>query len=441
MMPNSQKINSLIEAQFHYFESGKPEEAAAIVGLLMEDLYNVGRYSELWNILKRTIDEVHDLNPVFYLYRARTQGALGRPDEANEELKLLWYLVDDDPELQAAILMDIGTSFRRMGDSSKSHEIIKDYQEAYEIYDEKLIPTQEEYRELFRENQASCLLGEGTIYHYFLEQPAEAMQKYNQALQIYGEVQSADGAGVVTKQIGEILANKRFREFYDPVAALGHFRAALEIFQKSDYENRVLETLYQMARLQRDDPEESLRLFRDCFRIANKLGLLREEAVARRHIADVEFLLFQQEVALQGPPSRDSEAWHSLSRITQSLEDAAGVLTLFKFDAWSRRALTNCYSSLGEIHKWLGDNEKALADFRSALEVSNEDIFRNRLRGDVKRRLRMLLEVVQLLYRMNQDSEVENLVAAHAADFQQLELPHPTRGGVDQLIALLKTEG
>ena len=85
----SQRISNWIEAQFHYFESGKPQEAAAIVALLLEPLYNVGRYSELWGILKRTMAEVDDLHPLFYLYRARTRAVLGWPDEANEEFRLL----------------------------------------------------------------------------------------------------------------------------------------------------------------------------------------------------------------------------------------------------------------------------------------------------------------------------------------------------------------
>ena len=433
-MRNSQTVNNLIEAQFHYFESGSPEKAATIVGRLMEPLYNLGRYPELLGILRNTIEKVDDLDSRFYIYQARALMALGRADEALAILQLVHFEVEDDPELQAAILVDKGGALRRMGEFWRADEIIKDYEEAYRIYSELSPLTESEAdKKIFLENTATCLFGEGTVYQYFLDEPGKAIEKYYQAQEAFGQVQSPDGIADCTKQIGEIYANRRFSTFYDRDKAEILLKRALDVFESINYQKGVLETLYQLGRLRRDNQAQARKLFERYLELAGQLGLIREEAVAKRHLAELRF-----QEARQGEPA-SVDVPEVYANVTRLLNEAITVLQLFEFDIWSRRVLVNCYYQMGLVLLAQDQNETALENFKRGLQVSDEPVFEGRFLSDVRRRTLLLLSAIQLMLLMeDQLPAIEELLATHLADFELLGLPYPAPSQVREVIARLK---
>jgi tetratricopeptide (TPR) repeat protein len=436
MRLNPEKINSLIEAQYHYFESGEVDHAAEVVEMLMKPLYALGRFPELLGLIEKTLGQVEEPDDRFYIYQARALLALGRPDEALSILELVQYEIGRDRELKAAILLDKGTSLRRLGEFSRAGEIIEDYQEAYGIYEDlQKAGESEELKKLFRENQGTCLFGEGNIYQYFLDDPNSAMEQYGQARTIFDEVKSADGIADATKQMGEIYASPQFRGFYSPEMADDSLQKALAIYRENNYQKGVLETLYQLGRLHRAESDRALELFGEYLYLARSLGLIREEAVAKRHIAELRLELARRKREAQMEVAPDLVAINAL------LQEAISVLHLFKFDAWSQRALMNCYYVLGELWSLVGNYENALESFQTGLKVAHAPVFDSRKKGDVRRRIRLLLKVVQILFRMDRGLEAETLITAHADDFKQLEIHTPSREQVQELITRLTKGG
>jgi tetratricopeptide (TPR) repeat protein len=435
MKPNHEKINNLIEAQFHYFESGQLEEAEAVVDSLMKPLSSLGRYPELLGILEKTLERVDDPDDRIYIYQARALMALGRPDDALAILEVVEFKIGDNRELRAAILLDKGASLRRLGEFSRAEEIIKDYLEAYGIYEDlRKDAESEELERMFRENQGTCLFGEGNIYQYFLDDPQTAMARYSEARTVFEEVKSADGIADATKQMGEIYASPQFHEFYSPELADDSLQKALVIYRDINYQKGVLETLYQLGRLHRSDTDRALELFGEYLALAQSLGLIREAAVAKRHVAELQF-----QILLHSPETVDAESRYF--PIIQLLDEAIRILRLFQFDAWSQRALMNCYYQLGDIGSHLGNEEKALESFQEGLQVGHNRVFESRKKGDVVRRVRLLLKVAQTLFKKDRSLEAQKLLADHAKDFEQLELSTPSREQVQELITRLTKGG
>jgi tetratricopeptide (TPR) repeat protein len=436
MKPNQEKINNLIEAQFHYFESGQLEEAETVVDSLMKPLSSLGRYPELLGILEKTIELVDDPDDRVYIYQARALMALGRPDDALAVLDLVELKIGDNRELKAAILLDKGTSLRRLGEFSRAEEIIEDYQEAYGIYEDLRKESEsEEFRRMFRENQGTCLFGEGNIYQYFLDDGETAMERYRDSRAVFDEVKSPDGIADATKQMGEIYASPQFHEYYSVKLADDSLAQALAIYRENDYQKGVLETLYQLGRLHRVETERALELFGEYLALAKRLGLVREEAVAKRHVAELQFQIARRS------PETGVDAESKYLPLIQMLDEAIRVLSLFQFDAWSQRSLMNCYDVLGEIWALLGKDEKALESFQEGLKVGHNPVFESRKKGDVLRRIRLLLKVAQILFKKDRSSEAERLIADHADDFEQLELHTPSREQVQELIIRLTKGG
>ena len=426
MRLNPEKINSLLEAQYHYFASGQPEQAATVVDKLMRPLYALGRYPELLNLVEKTIESVEEPDNRFYIYQARALMALGRPDEALSILELVQYEIEDQ-ELKAALLIDKGASLRRLGQFSRAEEIIHDYQEAFGIYGELAAESEDkELRTLFKENQGTCLFGEGNIYQYFLADPDTAMKEYAQARAIFEEVKSADGIADATKQMGEIHASPQFPAFYSPERANEFFQQALATHRENNYQKGVLETLYQLGRLHRAEPKEALKFFGEYLELAKSLGLIREQAIAKRHLAEVRFEMIQREQRDQVNLEPD------YSSVIELISEAIPVLRLFTNDIWSQRALVNCCYLLGEVLMVLRDDVRALEAFKLGLRISHEEIFESRQTSDVRRRVRMLRKIADLLSRTDYPSEAEALLAEHADEFRQLELPPPSREHVEE---------
>lgn len=440
MRINQEQINQLIEAQYHYFESQQTEKATEVVELLMEPLFKVGRYSELLQILEQTINRTTKLSPRFFIFHARSLSALGRHEQALVELNMVEVELKDDQEWRAAILIDRGNFLRRSGDVSKADEILADFREAYEIYDSRIKPEggSDEDKRWGLKNKAKALFNEGAILQYFLARPGEATERYERALEIFesSDTRDDDGIAVTYKQLGEIFATSAFGSFYNPERAVEYLEKAWAMFEQQESETRILETIYQLARLQRTKPEESLRLFHKYLDIAKGLKLVREEAIAKRHIADLEIRLFKQRQELQPEIAASREEVYR-SNIALLIE-AERTLTLLGFDIWSRRSLANTYYLLGTLWLELEHPNRALSYFEESLKVCDDEIFRGNPDGDAKRRLRAVLRIAQLSYRGGDPTRAYRLVSDYERDFHQLQLDYPNPESVEELILQLE---
>jgi tetratricopeptide (TPR) repeat protein len=319
-----------------------------------------------------------------------------------------------------------------LGESSRAKEIIDDYQQAFGIYGDLLKAEQsEDEKIMFRENQGTCLFGEGNIYQYFLDDPNRAMEEYEEARKIFEEVKSSDGIAETTKQMGEIYASPQFPSFYSRERADEFLRRALATHREQGYQKGVLETLYQLGRLHRAEPDQSLKLFDEYLELARSLGLIREQAIAKRHVADIQF-----EIEIHKPHEEVN-----LEPVIQLITEAITVLRLFEYDIWSQRTLVNCHQLLGEILRFLGNDIDALSAFREALLLSNDLTVEDRPVGDVRRRARSVLMIADILFRNDRHGEAEALLEEYAIDFKQLELPIPSRYEVHELITRLTKGG
>ena len=97
----------------------------------------------------------------------------------------------------------------------------------------------------------------------------------------------------------------------------------------------------------------------------------------------------------------------------------------------------NCYDVLGEMWSLTGNYGNALESFQTGLKLGHEPVFDSRKKGDVRRRIRLLLKVAQILFQKDRSLEAETLITTHAEDFKQLELPTPSREQVQELITRL----
>jgi tetratricopeptide (TPR) repeat protein len=439
MRVSRQQIELWLEAQYHYLESEQPGKAADMVDLLMEPLFRVGRYSELLAILEQTLKS-GELSNSYLIFHARSLSALGRHDQALVELNAVEAEVKDQPEWRAAILIDKG-NFLRRSDISRADEILGAFREAYEIYDYKIIPNapSETHKRRGLRNKAKALFSEGTILQYFLSDPEEAMERYAHALEIFKDAptRDEDGIAVTYKQIGEIYASKDSGRLYDRELAFKYFEDALKMFREQDSPTRILETIYQLGRI--SEPETATQIFQEYLQIAKGLGLAREEAVAKRHIAKLNVLLFEKATS---PDEADTEKIRAdvYDSSIALLNDAARTLQLYESDIWSRRTLANCYYTLGELWLKLDSTAKALDYFQKSLHVSNEPIFEDGSRGDIRRRLRAVLRILQLFYRKAQVDDARGLIAANEDAFFQLKLDYPAEERLDQLIIHLESK-
>ncbi|MFL6333048.1 MAG: hypothetical protein ACJ754_06850 [Pyrinomonadaceae bacterium] len=421
---SKQQINGLIEAQHHFFESRDPDKAAEVVWRLMEPMYNVGRYAELLLILEKTINAVRQLEPDFFIFHARSLSELGRHEQALAEIAVVELEVGDNPEKRAAILIDRANFMRRAGEHARADEIISYYRQAYSIYAYLTLPHVERGSEKYEKalsNMASCLLDEGAIHQYFLKQPAEALERYAEALSIFKDVEDADGIGVAYKQMGEIYGERAFPETYDRERAADLFEQALTIFRENYLPRRMLETLYQVGRLFRKPYQTSLNRFREYLKIAEELQLTREQAIAKRHIAELTYLLHKQALAAPDSPTpeREEEAQFYLS-VIYFAGDAARVLRVLEFDAWSRRTLANCHYLMGRVYLDLGIDREALAHFLESFDVM-KDAEHFGGHEDARRRVLSALRILQIYARRGERQQSDWLVP-YFRDFERLNV-------------------
>jgi len=440
MRINREQIDRWIEAQYHYFESQQPEKAADMVDLLLEPLFRIGRYSELIAILEQTLKS-GELSTAYFIFHARSLSALGRHEQALVELNIVEAEVKDEPEWRAAILIDKGSILRRSGDTSRADEILEAFREAYEIYDYAIIPnaTTETDKSRGLRNKAKALFNEGAILQYFLSRPEEAMQRYDGALKIFENQQTKDedGIAVTYKQMGEIYAAKDSGKLYDPDRALEYLENGLKMFREQESPTRILETIYQLGRI--SEAEKALQFFKEYLEIAKGLGLAREEAIAKRHIAELNVRLFER-----GTLPDEADLERKRANVYDSsialLNDAERTLQLYESDIWSRRTLANCYYTLGQLWLKLHSTEKAMDYFQKSLKVSNEEIFKGSSPGDVRRRLKAVLRIVQLFYLSGAVHDARHLIANYESDFYLLKLDYPDEKRVDHLISQLEAK-
>ncbi len=411
-----------------------------MVDLLMEPLFRIGRYSELLAILEQTLKS-GELSTAYLIFHARSLSALGRHEQALVELNVVEAELKDDPEWRAAILIDKGNIIRR-SDISRADEILGAFREAYEIYDYKIIPSARTETDKSRglRNKAKALFSEGTILQYFLSRPEEAMQRYDDALKIFKNqpTRDEDGIAVTYKQMGEIFAAKDSGALYDPKRALEYLENGLKMFREQESPTRILETIYQLGRI--SEAEKALQFFQEYLEIAKGLGLAREEAIAKRHIAELNVRLSEKATSPDDVASLEekrADVYHSSIAL---LNDAERTLQLYESDAWSRRTLANCYYTLGQLWLKLDSNEKAMDYFERSLKVSNEEIFKGSSPGDVRRRLKALLRMVQLFYLRGAVQDARHLIANYESDFYLLKLDYPDEKRVDHLISQLEAK-
>jgi tetratricopeptide (TPR) repeat protein len=343
------------------------------------------------------------------------------------------------------------SSARRDAAASRRAEENIDYKrQAYNNY-ARLLPRVEAEGEDYKRalsNMASCIFDEGAIRQYFLKRPAEALESYGYALSIFADVGDADGIGVVYKQAGEIFGWRDFPEFYDPERSAFFFERALSIFRENYLPRRMLETLYQIGRLFRRPYRAALEKFQEYLKIAGELQLSREQAIAKRHIAELTYLLHKEELAERGRPGPEQEEQFYTSVIGLA-EEAARVLRVLAFDAWSRRALANCHYLMGRVYLDLGRAGQGLEQFKRSLEAT-QDAERFAGTEDVKRRALARLRIIQVLVQTGGTERLEQLylyfedMRGMASDFNRLDinlaaLTEDTRR-LDRLIGQLEAE-
>ena len=168
--------------------------------------------------------------------------------------------------------------------------------------------------------------------------------------------------------------------------------------------------------------------------------MAREEAIAKRHLAELDVLLVEKTF----PPDDDAnletkraDVYHSSIAL---LNDAERTLQLYESDVWSRRTLANCYYTLGKLWLKLHSTEKAMDAFEQSLKISNEEIFKGSSPGDVRRRLKALLRKVQLFYLRGAVQDARKLIVNYEHDFYRLKLDYPDEKRVDHLISQLEAK-
>lgn len=444
MRLDHQQIDSLIEAQYHYFMCDEPQKAIEAVGELLEPLSSIGRFPELLDILERALNTLPDADKRLWLFHARSLSALGRHEEALGELESIEIGADDLPELKAAVLIDKGHCLRRMGDGTQAHSMIDYYDKAFKLYKKTLIPAAQntEEQQRYTRNKAHCLFNIGAVYQYFLRNYEQAMSEYQQALEIYLEVKSIGSVGAAYKQMGEIYGLPGSGRFYNPELALEYFNRALAIFRENDLQVRRLEALYQLGRLSRNRPEQSLTVFQQYVEVARSLGLLREESIAKRHIAELEYALHKQRMAADPSALLASESEQVYLQCIELLDEAVHGLESIESDIWSRRALANSYYLLGKLWLELNNTRRAAQNFEKSIEVCEEAIFRSRPaeeRGDIRRRLKPVSRMLQIYFRADDYEHAHQLVEKYRKDYEALGLNPPTAEDIESVIERLET--
>jgi tetratricopeptide (TPR) repeat protein len=438
------QIKSLIEAQYHYFECNQPEEAERVVGSLLEPLFSIGRFPELLDILDRAINQLggDDSPKEFWLFHARSHAALGRYKKALAELESIELLIQD-PWQKGMLLLDKGHCLRRLGYNSKAQEIIDGYREAYDIFEQLTARAPDQQtRHVAFDNQAACLFNEGTILQYFLKDYDAAMKKYGEALDIYKKVEDGEGVGNCYKQMGEIHGIKSWAK-YKLSLADEYLRRALDIFQENNLPKRRLEALYELARITRDsgDLGKTHALFQEYLEIAQSLGLLREESVAKRHLAELEYLLHKKE--LSSGKASPSESAGIYRRSIALLEEVVVGLETLESDIWSRRVLANCHYLQGKLWLELEEQDKALESFRKSLNVSEEGALRDRPQEeerDAKRRLLATLRVIQIYLQRGDVGQAQEIASSRQKDLVRLDLGAISPERVGELIKHLEVK-
>jgi tetratricopeptide (TPR) repeat protein len=439
MKLDQQQIRDLVEAQYHLFESRRPEKAAEIIGRLVESLFETGRFPELLYMLEQVLNEIPHPEPRLIVFHARTLTNLGRHEEALAELELVELQVKTDWVLHAAVLVDMSNALRRLGDVLATDRMISNYRKAFDLYTAGLKSETlgNEEKSAHRENQGTCLFDEAAIYLYFLENPNGAMDRYLEALRIFEDVKSEEGIGLTFKQLGEIYGSKSYREFYNPSLADEYFSKALAKFDALGLQQRRFETLYQVGLQQKTNPERALAVFRECGQIAHNLGLLREEAIAGRYIAELEFLSYEKR-----PESahRSKEIGAIYARTVEALRDSARILETLKSDNWSRDVLADCYYLQGRLCLQADLFDMSLDLFRNSLRVRSDPVPQNRLKHARKQRLKAILRIIELSFLSNSPPDTQRFYADFHDDLEILGIRQLDRGNLSEFIRELETE-
>jgi tetratricopeptide (TPR) repeat protein len=426
----ARQIDDLVEAHYHFWESRRLDEAAEVMQILAEPLLDSGRYADLLHMLEQVLDSMDPPDSRLAVFHARALLSLGRHEEALAELEYLEFAVKNDPALHAAVLIDKSTAMRRLGYTLDSIEIIKNYRTAFEIFTKLTLQEKDTHERLvYRENQAACLVDEAAIYLYFLGNPLESREKYLAALKIYEDVGSKEGTGLVHKQLGEIYGFKRYGQFYNPVVAEEHFYRALSEFKELKSRTRLLETLYQLAKVHREDLERSLGLFQECHQLASDLGLLREEAITSVRVVEIQVMMHERSHGSGLSP----EHTRFYFGIMEVLERSSQVLQNWAPDTWSRRVLADSYYLQGRLWLKMKAPEEAENRFRASLEICLPTMKRN-ISDDRDRRMKAVLRLMEIQLIKNRPEDLARLFVAFRDDFAALEIPVPDQASLPDLI-------
>jgi tetratricopeptide (TPR) repeat protein len=238
--------------------------------------------------------------------------------------------------------------------------------------------------------------------------------------------------------MGEIYGVKRFEAYYNLDRAEECINLALSEFQKLNLQNRRYEALFQLGRIRRRNLEASLKLFQECLRIAEGLGLLREQAIAKLNIADREFELHEQRIKSDPSSIPESESERVYRRIVETLDQSVYTLRTLESDVMSRHALAECYYLLGNLWMELKSTDKAMHHLREGLAACKEPDFRGQFKEDIERRVMIVLKMMQIHLQSGEDKESRRLFAEYQPDFDFLEISYPSPNQLNELIKSLE---
>jgi tetratricopeptide (TPR) repeat protein len=411
-------INNLLEAQYHRRERSDAESkvrAQRIAEELFQTLMNRGRYRELEMLIEQSPRDISDAFKV-ELFKAQLKKLAGKSEEAFAILDLLKLRLEEGSFEQATVVNEMGVVLKERSDPRDADKMLEEFEAAYDLFG-NVIKTSDDQKLMAEAHraQAVTMYNRGLVYQYFRrgvtpeefnDAYSKARELYQAALGIYQTLEERDEEGIALafSQLGEMYADKRFKE-HDPDSAGSLLREALNLSERAGNPIVEMDVAYQLARFlrRRGETATSRTLFRRVADQAARVDLLAEQAIAEVQIAEIDFKNNQY----------DRE---NLDRSLARYEERLGYYD----DEHSIRVQSDAYLLHGLLHRAQKNRDRAKDLFESSRALIFPLAERSHGDGDAKRIARATYYLAEdALLRQGQDA-ASAIVVEQQQYFQRL---------------------
>lgn len=289
--------DNLLEAHYHYSETGNSKKALEIATLILEKMEKTGQLQELYDLICKTLDNQSGKLPIFEYHKAEILRIWGQMNESREIFESLKSVKNKDIAVKASI--GLAKIFSSEYDYEKALKIYKDSVKKLEKSGDMLV-------------LADAMNRIGIIYTN-LNNLDEAMSYLKAAVEICKETGDNNTHAMILSNLGNI-----YMRLGDYTKALECYKTTLEMSPEKTNSGYAT-TLYNIALLyfEQGNLGKAQSILDETMEIRQKLRDRKGLAYALNLMGEITYLNEDSESAL--------DLFQQSHRVADDLEDSSAI--------------------------------------------------------------------------------------------------------------------